>query len=122
MGVTTKLTNPSFIPHSLQLYATSIRNLVPVSPRQFVVWWLDCMAAGLSLVVAFLLRFELAELTLERVEAMARGVPLCMAIAALVLPAFGLHRDVWRYGSLRSLLAILKAAALWCCCFNSPSG
>ena len=112
MGVTTKLANPSFITYCLQLYGTSIRNLFPVSPRQFVVWWLDLMAAGLSLAVAFLLRFEFAELTLERVEVMARGVPLCMAIAALVLPAFGLHRDVWRYGSLRSLLAILKAAAL----------
>ena len=51
-------------------------------------------------------------MTIGRVEAMGQGVPLCILISAVVLPSFGLHRDIWRYGSLRTLIAILKAAAL----------
>jgi O-antigen biosynthesis protein WbqV len=83
-----------------------------LSRRQLIVWSMDSVLAGLSLAVAFLLRFDLAEMTPERVQAVEQGVPILMAIAAVVLPAFGLHRDVWRYSSLRSLLSILKAAAL----------
>jgi len=88
------------------------RTLLPSSYGQFLVLGHDLIMAALSFVLAYVLRFGTLKLEPEWYQALYQNVPLFTLVAGVIFIAFGIYRDVWRFSSLASLLAIFKAVTL----------
>ena len=71
----------------------------------------DVLMAGLSFVLAQVLRQDGVAFSLDSAELWS-GAALFMAVAAAVFLALDLYRGVWRYASLNDTIQIVKAASL----------
>ncbi len=72
----------------------------------------DLLAAALSWVLAFWLRFNLDTPPPEFLSVMLAGLPWVLVVYALVFWMLGLYRGLWRYASLPDLQRIVTAAGI----------
>ena len=73
-----------------------------------------CLQLGLiaaANVTAFVLRFE-GDIPADYVQELLRGLPITVAIYALGLAIFGIHRGLWRYVGFHDLGCILWASVI----------
>lgn len=91
----------------LSALARNLRN----SKTLFVT---DMVAAMLSLLFAFLLRYGIDTVYLrpDLMQTLAIAAPQYLLVCAIVFPLAGLYNRNWRYGSLSDLWAILRAVAV----------
>ncbi len=87
-----------------------IRRLLALD-RRLVAFLHDLAMAAISFPLSLHLRlgpdqFDYAD------DALRIGLPIFVAVAAVVFLALGLYRGVWRYASMNDLMAILRAVAL----------
>lgn len=80
-------------------------------PRWPVVVVLDALLAALSLLLAVYLRVG-SEIGAPLLETLKLATPVFMVIAAVTFGATGLYRKVWRYASVKDLVAIIKAVTI----------
>ncbi|WP_135081445.1 nucleoside-diphosphate sugar epimerase/dehydratase [Terasakiella sp. SH-1] len=80
------------------------------SLRAMVAFSHDIFMAGLSFVIALYLR--LGEQAFDNVSFLTTGTVISACVAALVFYLMGLYRGVWRYASIRDLVAITKSTSL----------
>jgi len=72
---------------------------------------IDLLLVVLASVLAFLLRDNFA-LTAEKLSAYLPHLALTALTASVVIPAFGLHRSVWRFTSMTDYLYVLAASVV----------
>jgi len=72
---------------------------------------IDLVLVVLASALAFLLRDNFA-LTAEKLSAYLPHLALTALTASIVIPAFGLHRSVWRFTSMTDYLYVLAASAV----------
>ncbi len=85
-------------------------NYSKLSPRGMIAYGHDIFMAGLSFILALYLRvgndiFAYSDLVLV-------GVPTIAVLASVVFYIMGLYRGIWRYASMRDLIAITKSTSL----------
>ncbi|WP_417782902.1 polysaccharide biosynthesis protein [Terasakiella pusilla] len=81
-----------------------------LSPRGMIAFGHDILMAAVSVNVALYLRVG-ADL-FNRLDLLLVATPLIAALAAIVFYTMGLYRGVWRYASMRDLVAITKSTSL----------
>ena len=69
----------------------------------------DVLMIAIGYWLAFMLRFD-GRIPQAYFDMFAQTLPLVLGIRFLCLWYFGLHRGLWRYASMRDLMAILRAA------------
>ncbi|NVJ92580.1 MAG: polysaccharide biosynthesis protein [Methylocystaceae bacterium] len=85
-------------------------NFSKLTPRGMIAYGHDIFMAGLSFILALYLRigndiFAYGDLIIV-------GVPIITILAAIVFYIMGLYRGIWRYASMRDLIAITKSTNL----------
>lgn len=80
-------------------------------PRQTVAFVHDLIMAGLSFVIALVLRLGNETFGYVTPDVALAGM-LFVAVCGAVFLYFGLYRGIWRYASLNDLEAIVRAATL----------
>lgn len=81
-----------------------------LSPRGMIAFVHDMIMAAVSVNVALYLR--VGDDLFNRTDLLLVSTPLIAALAAVVFYAMGLYRGVWRYASMRDLVAITKSTSL----------
>lgn len=81
-----------------------------LSPRGMIAFAHDIIMAAVSVNVALYLRVG-ADL-FNRIDLLLVATPLIAALAGVVFYTMGLYRGVWRYASMRDLVAITKSTSL----------
>ncbi len=84
--------------------------LTRLTTRGMIAFLHDLFMAALSFNIALYLR--LGNEMFERMDLVAIGSPLIAALAAVVFYFMGLYRGIWRYASMRDLIAITKSTTL----------
>ena len=79
--------------------------------RRLVVLAHDVVAAGVSWVAAFWLRFNF-DLPRDYQELMLETLPWVLGVYAIIFSFLGLYRGLWRYASLPDLQRIAAAVAI----------
>ncbi len=79
--------------------------------RALLATFHDLAMAGISLVLAFVLRVGFED-TLAQAGTLLYAVPLYVAVAGVSFHFFGMNRGLWRYASIPDLVAIAKAVAV----------
>ncbi len=87
-----------------------IQKITRLSPRASIAYFHDIFMAGLSFNLALYLR--VGSDMLERTDLILVGTPLIAGLAAVVFYVMGLYRGIWRYASMRDLIAITKTASM----------
>ena len=80
-------------------------------PRQTVAFLHDLVMAGLSFVIALVLRLGNETFGYFTPDLVLAGA-LFVVVCGIVFHYFGLYRGIWRYASLNDLEAIVRAATL----------
>ncbi|WP_416211123.1 polysaccharide biosynthesis protein [Nitrospirillum sp. BR 11828] len=75
--------------------------------RRFLAYFHDILVAGVSFIVSLYLR--VGDGIVHYTQALVPGVILFTVIAAAAYRLFGMNSGVWRYASLRDLMAIARA-------------
>jgi len=75
------------------------------------LYGIDLFLVVLATVLAFLLRDNFAP-TADRLLAYLPHLALTALTASVVIPAFGLHRSVWRFSSMADYLYVLAASVV----------
>jgi FlaA1/EpsC-like NDP-sugar epimerase len=84
-----------------------------VRVRALVVLVIDLVYCAFSLPAAMYLRVGETEIVLaEYREALAFGVPVVVAVGAVVFCASGLYKELWRYISLPDVISLAKSVAV----------
>ncbi|MEA1676639.1 nucleoside-diphosphate sugar epimerase/dehydratase [Nitrospirillum sp. BR 11163] len=78
-----------------------------VFDRRFLAYFHDILVAGVSFIVSLYLR--VGDGITHYTQALVPGVALFTVIAAAAYRLFGMNSGVWRYASLRDLMAIARA-------------
>ncbi|MBP2310833.1 polysaccharide biosynthesis protein [Azospirillum soli] len=86
------------------------------SPRAFLVYLHDLAMTGIALVVALYLRVGAQAFDQFR-DPLIIGLPILVAIAAVVFRLSGLYRGIWRYASVPDLSTLLRAVSVVVLCF-----
>ena len=86
------------------------------SPRAFLVYLHDLAMTGIALVVALYLRVGAQAFDHFR-DPLIIGLPILVAIAAVVFRLSGLYRGIWRYASVPDLSTLLRAVSVVVLCF-----
>lgn len=81
-----------------------------LTPRGMIAFGHDIFMAALSVNVALYLR--VGEDLFNRLDLIYVGTPLIAILAAVVFYMMGLYRGIWRYASMRDLIAITKSTSL----------
>jgi len=68
-------------------------------------------SAALSLILAFLIRFDFASIPPRFVDLLLMALPVSVAIKSIAVLYFGLTSGIWRYVGINDLLRIIKATA-----------
>jgi lipopolysaccharide/colanic/teichoic acid biosynthesis glycosyltransferase len=79
--------------------------------RRLRLLLVDCVLTGLAGIIALLLR-ENFEPTLARLAALTPYLLLTMAGTAIVFPAFGISRTIWRFTVLKDYVRLLAATVI----------
>jgi FlaA1/EpsC-like NDP-sugar epimerase len=82
-----------------------------LSTRAILVFAHDLLMTGLAFTVALWLRVGTPSLA-QYLEPLMFGVPVLMAIAAIVYFGVGLYRGIWRYASIPDLVQLGRAVTL----------
>jgi FlaA1/EpsC-like NDP-sugar epimerase len=85
-------------------------NYSRLSPRGMIAYGHDIFMAGLSFILALYLR--VGSDIFEYVDLIFIGIPTIAILAAVVFYIMGLYRGIWRYASMRDLIAITKSTSL----------
>ncbi|TWB79675.1 O-antigen biosynthesis protein WbqV [Nitrospirillum amazonense] len=75
--------------------------------RRFLAYFHDILVAGISFIVSLYLR--VGDGIIHYTQALVPGAALFTIIAAAAYRLFGMNSGVWRYASLRDLMAIARA-------------
>lgn len=70
---------------------------------------LHLLLGGLSLYLAFFLRFDLGRIPPVYTRQFLYSLPLAMVLKAAAAELFGINRGLWRYASMRDFIRILQA-------------
>lgn len=81
------------------------------SYKAYLAFLHDCVAAGLSVALAMVLRVGPEEFP-AFAPALWQAIPIYMVIAGSSFLLLGMYRGVWRYASITDLTAIVKAVTL----------
>ncbi|NVK18620.1 MAG: polysaccharide biosynthesis protein [Methylocystaceae bacterium] len=81
-----------------------------LSSRGMIAFGHDIFMAALSVNVALYLR--VGDDLFNRLDLVYVGTPLIAVLAAIVFYIMGLYRGIWRYASMRDLIAITKSTSL----------
>ncbi|MDV7339801.1 nucleoside-diphosphate sugar epimerase/dehydratase [Terasakiella sp. A23] len=84
--------------------------LTRLTPRGMIAFGHDIFMAALSINVALYLR--LGNDILNRMDVLSIATPLIACLGAVVFYFMGLYRGIWRYASMRDLIAITKSTSL----------
>jgi len=81
-----------------------------LTPRGMIAYGHDIFMAALSFNVALYLR--IGEDIFNHQDLVFSGTPIIALLAAIVFYFMGLYRGIWRYASMRDLIAITKSTSL----------
>jgi FlaA1/EpsC-like NDP-sugar epimerase/lipopolysaccharide/colanic/teichoic acid biosynthesis glycosyltransferase/ActR/RegA family two-component response regulator len=71
----------------------------------------DCLGVAIANLVSFAVRFD-GMIPPEMATFVSQGLPLAVAIYAVIFILLGTHRSIWRYASVEDLRLLIKAAVL----------
>jgi FlaA1/EpsC-like NDP-sugar epimerase len=80
---------------------------IPFKDRRLLAYTHDILVAAMSFVLSLYLR--VGDDFMEYVPSLWLGLPIFMGTAAVSYRVFGMNSGVWRYASLRDLLAVARA-------------
>lgn len=89
--------------------AMLVTRIVPY--RRPMIMAVHALLVASAYLSAFLIRFEF-NLPAREFELFLRTLPLLLVVRLLVFACFHLHEGLWRYVSMRDIVAILKAGTL----------
>lgn len=84
--------------------------LQPLSAKALIAFIHDLIMAGLAFNIALYLR--LGDYYFQQGDFIIWGTGVSVGVSAVIFYLMGLYRGVWRYASMRDLVAITKSASL----------